>query len=146
MTELGEAGAATLPVKLLCAIELRLSGPLMIPGVPEGTRVIYTALGGRFGGPELAGEILAQGGDWVMMRADGTLTLDARITLKTDDNALILVTTTGRATRDGNLWHIRSAQAFETGDKRYRWLNSKQGFGRGRKIGDTLELEVYEVL
>jgi hypothetical protein len=141
-----ESGAAALPAKLLCSLELTLASPLMLPGVPEGTRVIYSAVGGAFHGPRLTGEIVAQGGDWAILRGDGTVTLDVRITLRTADGALILVSATGRALRDGGAWQIRAALLFETGDRRYLWLNAAQGLGRGRKAGDTLALQVYELL
>jgi Protein of unknown function (DUF3237) len=42
--------------------------------------------------------VLAGGGDWVTVQEDGTLTLDLRVTLETDDGDLIHMTFT--AVRD----------------------------------------------
>src|ERR1700730_9600262 len=51
----------------------------------HGARRYYSAIGGSFEGPRLRGEVLPDGGDWLLTRPDGVLQQDARITLKTDD-------------------------------------------------------------
>ena len=56
---------------------------------PFGYRLIAKVTGGRIEGPMLTGEVLPGGGDWALIDATNTLRLDARITLKTDDEALI---------------------------------------------------------
>ena len=49
---------------------------------PLGHRRIVRVTGGTFEGPRLRG-------DWLVERADGVRQLDVRITLRTDDGALI---------------------------------------------------------
>lgn len=52
--------------------------------------------GGRFEGARLAGTILPYtGGDWLLTRGDGSFQQDVRMTLQTDDGALILMTYRG---------------------------------------------------
>ena len=63
----------------------------MIGATPRGTRRFYPTIGGSFEGPRLRGEVLPDGGDWLLLRPDGVLEHDVRITLKTDDGAFIYV-------------------------------------------------------
>ncbi|PYS54777.1 MAG: hypothetical protein DMG13_07010 [Acidobacteria bacterium] len=49
-------------------------------------------VGGRFEGPRVKASVQTPAGDWITNRADGSYRLDVRLTLKTDDGALILVT------------------------------------------------------
>src|SRR5262249_23311553 len=46
-------------------------------------------------GPRLRGKVLPGGGDWTLLRGDGVLELDLRLTLETDDGALIHMTSFG---------------------------------------------------
>jgi hypothetical protein len=38
-----------------------------------------------------------------------------------------------------------STPRFETGDKRYSWLNKLQAVGKGSLVGTTLTYELYEL-
>ena len=60
-----------------------------------GAATIFPVIGGSFDGERLRGNVLAGGGDWVVKRADGTFELDLRVTLQTDDGALIHMTFSG---------------------------------------------------
>src|SRR5260370_25523278 len=67
--------------------------PEVIGPVPEGIRVnFYSTGGGELTGPKVRGKVRPVGGDWMTVRNDGIGILDARVTLETDDAALILVT------------------------------------------------------
>src|ERR1700752_2022182 len=63
--------------------------------VPHGIRSVIPVTGGDFEGPRLRGRVLPGGGDWLLLRPDGVLELDLRVTLETDDHALILMTFQG---------------------------------------------------
>src|ERR1700730_16595391 len=56
---------------------------------PYGRRRIAQVNSGTFEGPRLAGRILAGGGDWLLLRRDGVLQLDVRLTLETADKQLV---------------------------------------------------------
>jgi hypothetical protein len=84
------------------------------------------------------------GGDWVLARPDGSLLLDVRLVLETDDGAAIYMTYRGVA-KDGAAW-IRTAPQFETGDERYAWLNSVQAVATGQSGGTSVTYEVYQLL
>ena len=62
---------------------------------PQGTRTIVQVVGGRFEGPRVKASVQMPAGDWITNRADRSFRLDVRLTLKTDDGALILVTYNG---------------------------------------------------
>src|SRR5207244_1759752 len=63
---------------------------------PLGRRILFGAAGGTFEGPRLRGEVMPGGGDWALFRADGAMSLDVRLTLRTHDDALVHMTYGGR--------------------------------------------------
>ena len=63
---------------------------------PEGERTIAPVRDGTFEGERLSGKILPGGADWVRFRADGAMMIDVRLTLQTDDGAIIYLTYQGR--------------------------------------------------
>ena len=76
--------------RLLMMLHVKVATPQNIGAVPHGTRRTVPVIGGDFEGPRLRGTVLPGGGaDWLLLRADGVLELDLRITLQTDDGALI---------------------------------------------------------
>jgi len=115
---------------------------------PLGRRFFDRVRAGTFDGPELRGEVLSGSADPLLRRADGVAVINARAVLRTDDDALILMTYDGRVVlpadvlseiADPSHWHeidpsrysIRIAPLFETGHPRYRWLNSVVAVGYG---------------
>src|SRR5262249_49136303 len=79
----------------LMTLEVVVAPPQKLGAVPHGTRVIAPIAGGTFEGPQLHGRVRRGGGDWPLLRSDGVLELDLRITLETDDGALIYMTSFG---------------------------------------------------
>ena len=110
---------------------------------PQGTRTIVQIVGGRFEGPRVKASVQTPAGDWITNRADGSYRLDVRLTLKTDDGALILVTYNGIGqTKDGGA-SLRCAPLFESGDSRYAWLTRLQAVGVGERAGSTVSYDIY---
>ncbi len=136
-----------LPVNHLYKVTIETDGiPIMIPGAPQGTRMLITIKAGSFEGPKLSGTVVAPGGDWVTQRADGSIKLDVRMTLKTNDDAVIFVSYNGIGiVVDGQL-KARCAPVFETGDERYAWLNNIQAVGIGGLDGTNVVYDIYELL
>jgi len=110
---------------------------------PQGTRTIAQIVGGRFEGPRLKAAVQPPAGDWITNRPDGSYRLDVRLTLKTDDGALILVTYNGIGQTTNTGASLRAAPLFETGDSRYAWLTRLQAVAVGERTGSTVEYEVY---
>ena len=82
---------------------------------PYGRRRIATVTGGSFEGEELKGTVLpAPGGDWLLLRRDGILMLNVRLTLKTDDGHLVYMSYEGM--RHGPAWVIEQLNKGEKVD------------------------------
>jgi Protein of unknown function (DUF3237) len=110
---------------------------------PQGTRTIVQVVGGRFEGPRVKASVQTPAGDWITNRADGSYRLDVRLTLKTDDGAVILVTYNGIGQTTGAGASLRIAPLFETGDSRYVWLTRLQAVGVGERAGTTVTYDIY---
>jgi Protein of unknown function (DUF3237) len=119
--------------------------PVMIPNGPRGTRVLVTAMSGSFEGPKLKGTVAdSAGGDWVTLGADGTMYLDVRLSLITDDGAAIYMSYGGVGIKDADGANvIRTAPRFETGAEQYAWLNNVQAVGHGTTGTGTVTYDVY---
>jgi hypothetical protein len=127
---------------------------------PAGERRVVPVVGGSFSGSRLRGVVLPGDADWVVMRPDGVLVLDVRITLRTDDGALIAMTYRGlRHGPDAVLarlrqgepvdhseYYFRTVPVFETGAERYRWLNRIIAVGIGRREPEAVHYSVLEIL
>src|SRR6266705_3217069 len=81
--------------RLLMTLQVVVVGPQKIGSVPHGTRVTAPIASGHFEGPRLRGKVLLGGGDWTLLRSDGVLELDLRLTLETDDGARIELSSAG---------------------------------------------------
>lgn len=115
----------------------------VIANGPAGTRVIVDASSGTFDGPRLRGTVHGPGGDWVTVRADGSMLLDVRLLLKTDDGADILMEYKGIGLSGAT--HITTAPLFQTGAEQYAWLNSTVAVARGASDGQKVTYDVYAV-
>jgi hypothetical protein len=128
---------------------------------PSGIRKIATVAGGSFTGERLRGIVKASpGGDWLLLRSDGVLCLDVRLTLQTNDGALIYMSYRGlrhgpkdvieRLNKgeavDPALYYFRSVPVFETASATYSWLNRAIFVATGRREASGPIYEVHEVL
>ena len=119
---------------------------------PYGRRRIATVTGGSFEGEELRGSVLpSPGGDWLLLRRDGILQLDVRLTLKTDDGHLIYMSYRGM--RHGPAWvidpsqyYFRATPWFETSSEKYRFLNRIVCVSTGRREPTGPVYEVFQIL
>src|SRR5436190_18320268 len=105
----------------LMLLRLATSPTEDVGATPHGTLTIFPVIGGSFEGERLRGKVLAGGGDWVTARSNGTMTLDLRVALETDDGSLIHMTFTG--IRDDANGYFRTVPRFETAAPRYAFLN-----------------------
>src|SRR6195256_701751 len=121
---------------LLMMLQVFVAPPQKLGAVPHGTRIIAPITSGTFEGPRLRGKVLG-GGDWTISRSDAILELDLRITLETDDGALIGMTSFGLRhgppevltalargeTVDPSQYYFRTTPRFETSAPSYAFLN-----------------------
>lgn len=130
---------------------------------PVGQRVLFGAAKGSFEGPRLRGEVLRGGGDWALFRADGAMTLDVRLSLRTHDGELIYMTYGGRWVTPQDLradmadptrriqvdpagYYFRTNPLFETGSAAYAWLNDIVCIGKGYLVQGAVAYKIFEVL
>lgn len=134
--------------------------PLLVVGdTPNGYRRVGLVQGGSFEGDRLSG-VVVSGNDWQTIRPDSCMKLDVRMILRTSDDALINMTYTvirtgppdvmaamdrGEAP-DPNTYYFRMVPFFETGAKRYDWINRIICVGIGNRLADGPIYSVFEVL
>ena len=111
---------------------------------PRGTRVTFPITGGAFEGDRLRGLVLPGGDDWTIKRSDGVVVLDLRITLETDDGALVHMTFEGiRDDAASGAPYFRTVPRFETAAPKYAFLNRLLAVGVG-EIRDDGPVHVIE--
>jgi hypothetical protein len=130
---------------------------------PVGQRVLFGSAGGTFEGPRLRGEVLPGGGDWALFRPDGAMLLDVRLTLRTDDGALLHMTYGGRYTTPPELraemadhatrhrvspsrYYFRTNPLFETGAESHAWLNDIVCVGSGYLVEGGIAYKIFQVV
>ena len=151
----------TRPIGLdpLMTITFIVPGLDMVGDTPYGKRIIGNVPEGAFDGERMAGKIQAPAGDWVLLRADGSVQLDVRVTLVTDDDVLIFMSYQGLrvgkqevldriATGDDvdpSEYYMRILCRFEAPFGKYEWLNSLLAVGTGQRFVDKVVYDVYEI-
>ena len=144
----------------LLTMKLAVNGMQPIGQTPNGNRRIGLVAGGTFEGPRMKGTILPGGADWIIVRPDGSTTLDVRIVLQTDDGATIGLTYRGMRHGpadvmarvnagemvDPSEYYFRTAVFFETAAEKYDWLNRIIAVGTGCRPPDGPVYDVFEVL
>jgi hypothetical protein len=145
----------------LFTITMNLPPTLDLGDTPAGNRRIFTVSGGQFAGERLRGEVLPQASsDLLLLRADGSYQQDVRLVLRTEDQALILMTYRGvrhappeadaRRARGEQLspseYYLRTAPFFETSSAKYAWLNKVVSVGVGERHADAVKYEIFEIL
>jgi hypothetical protein len=146
--------------QLLTTLAVVVAPPQKIGVVPHGTRAIASITSGTFEGPRLRGKVLPGGGDWTLLRADGVLELDLRLTLETEDGALIhmasfglrhgpadVIAALGRGEIvDASRYYFRTAPRFETGAPQYAFLNRLLAIAVGDRRPNGPIYSIFEVL
>jgi len=113
--------------------------------IDTGHTRIAPVTGGTFGGPRLRGTVHPGGADWITQVA-GHSSLDVRITLETDDGALIYMTYKGVIARgDGGLYW-RVSPVFNTASEQYDWLNHIVCVGKNKQIEGEVGYDVFQIL
>jgi hypothetical protein len=145
----------------LFTIQISLHPIQDLGATPLGHRRIVPVSGGEFAGERLRGTVLPHAGsDWLIERADGSFQQDARLTLETDDGAVIGMSYRGvrhsppavaaRLARgepvEPSEYYLRTAPFFETAAERYAWMNTIVAIGVGRRTPGGVSYEVFEVL
>ena len=146
--------------QLLMTVRIAAAPAQKLGEVPHGIRTIVPVAGGDFEGPRLRGRVLPGGGDGLLLRPDGALELDLRITLETDDHALIdmrflglrhgppdVIAALGRGeVVDPASYYFRTLPRFETSAEKYAFLNRIITVGVGETRPDGAVHRIDEIL
>ncbi|HJZ75271.1 MAG TPA: DUF3237 domain-containing protein [Vicinamibacterales bacterium] len=141
-------------------LQVAVGGVQRIGPVPHGSRATAPITSGHFEGPRLRGRVLPGGGDWTLLRSDGVLELDLRITLETDDGALIHMTSFGLRhgppdviaalargeSVDAATYYFRTTPRFETGHPKYEFLNRLVAVSSGDRRPEGPIYTIDEIL
>lgn len=135
-----------LEYKFLFDLIVLSEDPIEIGTSPIGTRAIYPVQEGTFSGPKLKGEVLKNGGDWLLTIDSTTSKIDARGVLETDDGERIYIQYNGFIHRnDDDSFYFRTNPIFETASEKYSWLNHTLAIGVGEFIEGGVQYKVYAI-
>ncbi len=133
-----------------CTIQLRKE---VVGIVPDGLRVDWHFIEGRFVGPELEGTFLPGGADWMRIRVDGVALVDVKGCLQTKTGGRIYCTYQGAVDLgpDGYARALRGEfdplppfvgnPTYATAEKSLQWLNRAQCIAVGRVDMEALRVE-----
>lgn len=128
--------------------------------LPIGRRLVAPVDGGTFEGDRLRGTVMPGGADWVVMRSDGAMLIDVRLTLLTHDNVPILTFYQGIAHAPPEIMerfnkrealppeavYTRTSLRFETGAAEYDWMNRIIAVAKGARTANGPMYKVFEIL
>jgi hypothetical protein len=146
--------------RLLFVMRLEVKPPLVVGSPPGSYRRIGVIPGGSFEGDRLSGKVLDGGSDWQTIRPDGAVNLNVRLVLRTNDDALVLMTYQGvrygppdviaRIDRgeaiDPESYYFRINPLFQTAAPQYDWINHVVGIGIGHRLADGPIYSIFELL
>ena len=113
--------------------------------IDNGLTVVNILPGGWIKGPRISGKVIAPGGDWIRTMPSGALRLDVRMTIETDDGAIIYMTyggvvvgskeagealARGEILNDKGFPYFITTPQFQTSSEKYSWLNQIQAVGK----------------
>ena len=150
----------TLSSKELFVLEANVAPPQVTPGGPDGERRYIPVTGGKVSGDRISGVLLPGGADCQLVRPDGVIEMDVRVSIETADGATILMKSMGlrHAEKevlarmmsgekvDRSEYYFREFVIFEAPEGPYSWLNKLIAIGDGQRLPDVVRLDVFEIL
>ena len=115
------------------------------PQLDAGHTSIAPVTGGSFSGPRMKGSVHNGGADWIT-QVSGHSSLDVRITLETDDGAIIYMTYKGVVARGDSGLYWRVTPVFNTASEKYDWLNHRVFVGKSKQVEGKVAYDIFEIL
>jgi hypothetical protein len=128
--------------------------------LPTGHRMFIETAGGTFKGPNIQGIVRSSmGGEWGTINDTGCLILDVRLTLETDDGALIYLEYTGRwvinektqkalageiSTEYGDHYAFTNPR-MQTSSEKYKYLNNLFCVAKGKLSPGKVSYDCYKI-
>jgi hypothetical protein len=134
--------------------------PIVVGEGPHGLRRIVPISGGTVQGPKLKGTVVPGGADWQFVRPDGTLQIEAKYTLLSDDGVSIMITNRGvrRGPKevieslgrgeavDPSKYYFRTSAEFEApADSKYAFLNNSVFVGVAERQANAAVIRFFEI-
>jgi hypothetical protein len=131
----------TLELVPLCTLTVSLAETISV----SSSLVIGEVTGARAEGERFNANLKGNAAaDWLRVSPEGYGTLDVKITLETDDGAIVYADYSGRLQFD--TMTVYATPLFHTGDERYAWMNRIQAVSKGTFQPDgTLVYEIFEL-
>ena len=136
----GQAPASDLQSEFLMELLLDVD-----PQLDAGHTSIAPVTGGSFSGARLQGTVHAGGADWIT-QVSGHSSLDVRITLETNDGAIIYMTYKGVVARSDAGLYWRVTPVFNTASEKYDWLNHAVFVGKSKQVEGKVAYDIFEIL
>ena len=136
----GQAPASDLQSEFLLELLLDVD-----PQLDAGHTSIAPVTGGSFSGARLKGSVHNGGADWIT-QVSGHSSLDVRITLETDDGAIIYMTYKGVVARGDSGLYWRVTPVFNTASEKYDWLNHRVFVGKSKQVEGKVAYDIFEIL
>ena len=132
---------------------------ISLGAAPGGERRYVPLLAGIAEGPELNGTVVEGGVDWQTLRADGVLEINAHYVIRSDDGALIEVTSNGLRHGPAEVmaqlargeavpreaYFFRTVMRFQTGVPAWFHLNRAMAIAVGERAAGEVRLDVYRL-
>ncbi len=131
----------TLELIPLCTATVSLAETIVV----SSSLIVGEVTAARFEGERLNASLKGRAAaDWLQISPAGYGTLDVKITIETDDGAIIHATYSGRLLLD--TMTVYATPLFQTGDDRYQWLTRIQAVAKGAFTADGgILYEMYEL-
>jgi hypothetical protein len=129
-------------------LESQFAFELLLDVAPQhdaGHTRIAPVTGGTFSGPRISGTVHNGGADWIT-QVSGHSSLDVRITLETDDGAIIYMTYKGMVVPSDSGLYWRVTPSFTTSSEEYDWLNHRVFVGKSKQVEGKVAYDVFEIL
>lgn len=147
--------------RLLFTVRIFVEPAVVVGKGGNGVRRVAVVSGGVFeGGAGLRGSVHPGGNDWLILRQDGSMHLDARILLETEGGRLIAMSYTGIRNGskpvleklsageyvDPSEYYFRTTCRFETEATEFAFLERIVAVGIGERLPDGVRYDIFEVL
>lgn len=151
--------APTPKLSYVFSIRAELLAPVE-QGTIDGRRVRFIPIsGGTVYGPRLSGSVLAGGGDWQSISADGLTEVNARYALKASDGTVIDIVNSGVRTAskdvidrlskgedvDPSLYYFRTSPRFTVAAGSHEWLRRSMFVARGIRKPNHVVVDFYVI-
>ena len=146
-------------LNLAFSASIMVGTPIELGTIDDGRERFIPILGGRVHGARLDGTILAAGGDWQTVRADGRTVLLARYFIQAADGAVVALENPGMRVAPADVIDriargedVSPTSYYSGGSPRFRvaagphdWLRRRVFVARGVRRPDSLTIDFYTI-